>query len=81
MARKDSKGRVRTVRSSVHNASRELEGVMRKPRASRGDRVLVVYEKREANIYYEGDAAVPAVVPTPETVPDAVTDVGVRTSR
>ncbi|MFP2931599.1 hypothetical protein ACLESO_41725 [Pyxidicoccus sp. 3LG] len=60
-----------TVRARSKQRSGEFDALVRKctEKASdlleQSDRVLVVYEKGGASLYYEGDGAKPAGVPTP----------------
>lgn len=59
-----------TVRAGNKQRLGEFDALVRKAteKASdlleQSDRVLVVYEKGSASIYYEGDAATPASVPS-----------------
>ncbi|QSQ25274.1 hypothetical protein JY651_10240 [Pyxidicoccus parkwayensis] len=59
-----------TVRARTKQRSVEFDALVRKAteKASdlleQSDRVLVVYGKGSASIYYEGDGVTPAVVPS-----------------
>ena len=53
---------LKTIRSKIEKASQQLETLIAKARKSRAptsECVLVVYERQEASIYYEGEPRLP----------------------
>jgi hypothetical protein len=56
---------VNTLKANKAQANRKVASLVRRPRQSNGECVLVVYDKHEANIYFEEGQAASAKEPQP----------------